>query len=161
MTPIRPTTATPPAASRHHGLLMLPAMAALLLAGCIRPPPDAAQHAAAGRVTAGMRCSSQVLSRLYFGLDSPQGPITQAAWQRFVDDEIGPRLPGGFTLLDAQGQWRDEGGVVRREASRVLEVVADEDASVQQALAQIVGRYRLQFQQQAVLLTQHGAQACL
>ena len=147
--------------SLHRGLGVLPALAAVMLSACVRPNPDAPHDSAAAVTAAGMRCSAQTLSRLYFGLDSPQGPVSEAAWQRFVDDEITPRLPGGFTLLDARGQWRGPGGAVAREASRVLEVVAESGPPTLEALGQIVGRYRLLFQQQAVLMTQQATRACL
>jgi Protein of unknown function (DUF3574) len=112
------------------------------------------------RSAATLRCSAQTVSRLYFGLDTPDGPVTDAAWQDFVRAEIAPRLPAGFTLLAARGQWRDDAGVVRQEDSRVLEVVASDGAAERHTLAEIVGRYKTRFRQQSVLVTQSPARAC-
>jgi hypothetical protein len=111
--------------------------------------------------TAGsMRCTAQTTSRLYFGLDSPHGPVSDAAWQDFVDRDITPRLPDGFTWLAAKGQWRGPDGVIRREDSRVLEVVAADSVPHRQTLAEIAGRYKTRFAQQAVLVTQSATRVC-
>jgi Protein of unknown function (DUF3574) len=97
------------------------------------PHADAAEAAA----VAGMRCSAQMQSRLYFGLSTPDGQLSEHQWQDFVDREISPRLPQGFTLLVASGQWRAADGRVQREASRVLEVLAQDSLALRQTLAEI------------------------
>jgi hypothetical protein len=143
------------AVSMNHAL---PSLAlCLLLQACVQaasPSPSSAVAAAS------MRCSPQTLSRLYFGLDSPQGEVSEAVWQGFVAQEIVPRLPAGFTLLAARGQWRGSDGVVRAEDSRVIEVVGDDDPALRQSLAEIVGRYKLRFAQESVLVTQSPTRAC-
>jgi Protein of unknown function (DUF3574) len=128
-----------------------------VLAACVQSNGSAPASAAG---TAAMRCSMQTVSRLYFGLDSPDGPVSDAAWQAFVQAEIAPRLPTGFTLLAARGQWRDAAGVVRQEDTRVLERVGDDSLAEREALAQIVGRYKQRFRQQSVLVTQSPTRAC-
>lgn len=133
-------------------------MLALLLQACVQaaPPPSPAPAVAA----AAQRCAPQTVSRLYFGMDSPQGAVSEAAWQDFVAQEIAARLPAGFTLLAARGQWRGSDGALRGEDSRVLEVVADDGLALRQSLAEIVGRYKQRFAQESVLLTQSPARAC-
>jgi Protein of unknown function (DUF3574) len=111
-----------------------------VLQGCAAPSPATTP-----------RCASQTHSRLYFGLDSPHGPLSEAAWQAFVDSDITPRLPEGFTWLAAKGQWRGDDGLIRREDSRVLDVVGEDSLSHRQALAEIAGRYKQRFAQQSVL----------
>jgi Protein of unknown function (DUF3574) len=132
--------------------------AALALALAVAPALLAACVPATGAAT--LRCSAQTVSRLYFGFDTPDGAVSEAAWQAFVQAEIAPRLPAGFTLLAARGQWRDDAGRVRQEESRVLEVVGDDGAAQRQALAEVVGRYKARFRQQSVLVTQSPARAC-
>jgi hypothetical protein len=129
---------------------------ALLLQACVQATPSPSPAVAA----ASLRCVPQTMSRLYFGLDAPQGAVSEAAWQAFVGDEIAPRLPAGFTLLAASGQWRGADGAVRAEDSRVLEVVGDDDAALRQSLAEIVGRYKQRFAQESVLVTQSPTRAC-
>jgi Protein of unknown function (DUF3574) len=131
-----------------------------VLAACVQASMTTPSPAAAAVLTAGMRCTAQTLSRLYFGLDTPDGPLSDAAWQAFVQAEIAPRLPAGYTLLQAQGQWRDAAGAVMQEDSRVLEVVGLDGLAERQALAEIVGRYKARFKQQSVLVTQAPVRAC-
>jgi hypothetical protein len=131
-------------------------LALALLQGCLQaaPSPTAAVAAAA------LQCTPQTVSRLYFGMDSPHGAVGDAAWQDFVAQEIGPRLPDGFTLWAARGQWRAGDGTVHSEESRVLEIVGHDGPPLRQALAEIVGRYKLRFAQESVLVTQSPARAC-
>jgi len=108
-----------------------------------------------------LRCTEQTLSRLYFGFDTPDGPVTDAAWLTFVQGDITPRVPSGFTLLAARGLWRGEDGASHQEESRVLEVVGRDDAAHRQALVEIVARYKTVFRQESVLVTQSPIRACL
>lgn len=138
--------------------LALAACLTLALPGCSRT------HAMAPRAEPQamlMSCTAQTLSRLYFGLDTPDGPVSEAAWQDFVRSDITPRLPAGFTLLAGRGLWRGADGVSRQEESRVLEVVGPDDAAHRQALAEIVARYKAVFRQESVLVTQAPVRACL
>jgi hypothetical protein len=114
---------------------------ALLLQACVQAAPSPSPAVAA----ASLRCT---------------GAVSEVAWQAFVGDEIAPRLPAGFTLLAARGQWRGADGAVRAEDSRVLEVVGDDDAALRQSLAEIVGRYKQRFTQESVLVTQSPTRAC-
>jgi Protein of unknown function (DUF3574) len=135
-------------------LLGSAALAACVQASMTTPSPTAAV------LTADMRCTAQTLSRLYFGLDTPDGTLSDETWQAFVQAEVAPRLPAGYTLLRAQGQWRGAGGRVMQEDSRVLEVVGSNDLAERQTLAEIVGRYKARFKQQSVLLTRTSVRAC-
>jgi Protein of unknown function (DUF3574) len=108
-----------------------------------------------------LSCSAQTVFRAYFGFDTPNGPVSEAAWQAFVDAEVSPRLPAGFTVLSAQGQWRGDDGVIRREDSRVLEVLGADEVPLRQALATLAGRYKQRFRQQAVLVTQAPLRVCV
>ncbi len=46
-------------------------------------------------------------SRIFFGLSSPAGEITDEQWQSFMTNEIASRFPSGFTIIDAIGYWRE------------------------------------------------------
>lgn len=109
---------------------------------------------------AAQACGPRVLSRLYFGLGSPEGPIAPAAFQAFVDEVVTPRFPEGLTLLAADGQWRGKEGKTEREGSRVLELVHEASAEVDQKLVQIVTLYKQRFHQESVLVVRHAATAC-
>jgi Protein of unknown function (DUF3574) len=132
----------------------------LLGAAVVLPLQLACTEPSAAATAATLRCTAQTTSRLYFGLDSPEGPVSDEAWQAFVDRDITPRLPDGFTWLAAKGQWRGNDGVIHREDARVLEVVGQDSLPHRQALAEIAARYKLRFAQQAVLVTQSPSRAC-
>lgn len=127
---------------RHAGALaLLP-----LLAACAAAPscPD------------GMRPARS--EQLYFGSGRPHGPdVTQAEWDAFVREEIAPRFPQGFSLLEAQGHWRNADGSVADERSRVLQVLHPGDAAATQAVRDIAARYKARFDQEAVLSVQMPA----
>lgn len=97
--------------------------------------------------------SGQVLTRLYFGLSRPGGTISAEEFDAFVDAEITPRFPKGFTLLEAQGAWRDRtSGETEREESRVLEVLHQgEGHRGEGPFEALIERYKERFEQQSVL----------
>src|SRR6185312_3977673 len=70
-------------------------------------------------------CQHEMLvTRFYFGESRPAaGDVSQKAWQDFLARIVSPRFPGGFTVYDARGQWRDEkSGAIAGEATKVLEI---------------------------------------
>jgi len=122
--------------------LRLPALlAAALLAGCAG---NAAAPCALGQQAA-------ILDTLYFGTARPHGAVTPPEWDGFVRDEIAPRFPQGFSLLEAQGQWRNADGSTAHEPSHVLQVAHPADAQSERDLGEIVERYKARFGQDAVL----------
>ena len=94
-----------------------------------------------------------VTEMLYFGTDSPDGPVSDAQWQAFVEEVVTPRFPEGMTTWRAQGQWRGADGVIVREASHVLQLVRFGGAGAD-AGAEIADAYRKRFSQEAVLRIQ-------
>jgi hypothetical protein len=132
------------------------------LAGGGRTPGRRRRRDRAARAgcRAALRCTPQTASRLYFGFDTPEGPLSETRRQAFVESEVAPRLPAGFTVWTARGQWRSSDGATRQEDSRVLEVVGADDAAQRHRLAEIVGRYEARFRQESVLVMQASARAC-
>jgi hypothetical protein len=118
------------------------------LAGC----------AAAPQCPAGSQAA--LLDQLYFGTARAQGAtVSEAEWSTFAGEEIAPRFPQGYTLLEAQGQWRGADGAVVAEHSHVLQVAHPADAASAAALRDIADRYKARFAQEAVL--QVGTPACM
>lgn len=100
-----------------------------------------------------------VLDRLYFGRSMPNGEeVTVEAWDIFVNDIITPRFPDGLTLLDAQGQWQEEDGVIIRESTFILEVVHPESTADDDKLKAIIEEYKKRFEQESVLRVTHPAE---
>jgi Protein of unknown function (DUF3574) len=89
---------------------------------------------------------------LYFGRNRADGGrVDDAQWQRFVDDVVTPQFPNGFTVLSANGQWRNADGRIEREASMVLVVLHAGDDASQRAIAAVIDEYKRRFAQEAVL----------
>ncbi|HEX4023218.1 MAG TPA: DUF3574 domain-containing protein [Steroidobacteraceae bacterium] len=80
--------------------------------------------------------------------------VSDADWARFVDAEIMPRFPDGFTVFEASGQWRARDGTAVRERSQVLLLVVTGamNIGIEQKLDEIRQTYRQRFKQQSVLV---------
>ena len=76
--------------------------------------------------------------------------VSEADWRRFLDEEVTPRFPSGFTVVDGRGQYRDQSGRIIREPSKVLTVALSSEAE-RERLAAIADAYRRRFRQEAVL----------
>lgn len=89
---------------------------------------------------------------LYFGTAKAGGAVavTDAEWQHFVDTEISPRFPNGFTTWDAAGQWRTKDGSIERERTHIVQIVGYDDARAGDIRA-IVDDYKKLFAQESVL----------
>jgi len=105
-------------------------------------------------------CREQVADMLHFGLDTPDGTLADAEWERFVDAEITPRFPAGLTVFDAHGQWRGRDGRITREPSRVVQIVHADDARSRDALRALVDAYKTRYRQESVLRVRSKALAC-
>jgi hypothetical protein len=88
---------------------------------------------------------------LYFGLTRPAGTITDRQWNSFVRDEVSTRFPEGFTVWQADGQWRAADGRVNQERAKVLLVVHSNTPEVRDTLISLVESYKKRFQQESVL----------
>lgn len=78
--------------------------------------------------------------------------VSEADWNRFLDEEVTPRFPEGLTVMSASGQWRDtERGNVVQEPSKVLVLVLGDEAKDKPRVAEIATAYKQRFNQQGVL----------
>src|SRR5690606_21436721 len=85
---------------------------------------DAGDKSTAASAAAGPWTRSEV----YFGLSKPDGTlVADEDWRRFLDEEITPRFPAGFSVMEARGQYRHADGSIAREASKLLVVAAPPD----------------------------------
>ena len=79
--------------------------------------------------------------------------VSNAAWARFVDREITPRFPDGFTVIDATGQWRRQDGKrIVREPSKLVQIVLPGGDEDQRHLNEIGASYKERFRQQSVAI---------
>jgi hypothetical protein len=117
-------------------------MVALLvgMTGCAGPSP----------MMCGATQQSTAVADLFFGrnIDERLG-VSEAAWQRFLADEVTPRFPDGLTVVDGAGQWRDGARLVR-EPSKVVTIVLRDRTADQARIDAVVEAYKLRFRQQSV-----------
>jgi hypothetical protein len=99
----------------------------------------------------GVLGSAHVRTTLYFGLSHPKGIVSESEWQNFLRTEVTPRFPNGFTVWEADGQWRKTNGSIGKERAKVLLLVHEESAAVRTDLAQMVENYKHTYQQESVL----------
>ena len=119
------------------------ALALVGLTGCAGVTPLACPGGTAPRLVAELLFGRNIGSRL---------AVSETDWARFVAEEVTPRFPDGFTVVDAKGQWRDsEQGRVVREPSKMLLIVMSDEAAGRGRLAAIIEAYKRRFSQQSVL----------
>ena len=87
---------------------------------------------------------------MYFGLQKPNGTVSELEWQEFLRDEVTARFPDGLTVWDAHGQWRTKSGI-DHERSKVLLLVHADSTAAGQAISTVISRYRAKFDQESVL----------
>lgn len=80
--------------------------------------------------------------------------VTDRLWQNYVDRELMPRFPDGFTVLDGRGHWREDDSIMR-EASKIVIVVAPDSIELRGRIDAAISVYTRQFKQKSVgLVTQ-------
>jgi hypothetical protein len=73
-------------------------------------------------------------------------------WRRFLDEEVTPRFPAGFSVADIDGQYRNAGGMIVRERSKQLLIVGR--GGDETKLNAIRDAYKRRFSQESVLLVE-------
>ncbi|GGG49126.1 hypothetical protein GCM10010964_40580 [Caldovatus sediminis] len=136
-----------------RGILVV--AAAALLGGCAAPPPVAAAGCPEGARAA-------TVLEAYFGRSGPaEAPrVSEAAFARFLAEEVTPRFPEGLTVLDGLGHWRSPAtGRIARERSKVLVLVLPEtdEAAARARLAPATAAYGQRFRQESVLVVTRTA----
>jgi hypothetical protein len=94
-------------------------------------------------------------AQVFFGLDQGGATVGQAQWGSFLDGEVAPRFPDGFTVWDARGQWRAQNGAAVREPAKVLLIVLAGKSGERARLAGMIEAYKTRFHQSSVLLVEH------
>src|SRR5436853_1492971 len=92
-------------------------------------------------------------TELFFGTNRPnKPPVSDERFQRFIDQQVTPRLPDGLTLLTGLAQFKNSSGVIIQERSKLLILLyplTDTDAS--NRIEAIRENYKQTFQQESVL----------
>lgn len=93
-------------------------------------------------------------TELYFGFSKPDGSEVSAdEWSRFLADEVTPRFPAGFTVIEALGQYQGDSGKIVKEKSRVLILLYQKKDRKQNdpKIEAIRAAYKKVFQQESVM----------
>jgi hypothetical protein len=92
-------------------------------------------------------------AELFFGRSiAGQPPVSEADFQKFVDQEVTPRFPDGLTVLDGGGQWRGDENRLIREASKVMLIVLPKGGGASSRIEAVRNAYKARFRQDSVLL---------
>ena len=105
-------------------------------------------------------CAQRVQERLFLGLNSPDGAIADAEWEKFVQTAVTPRFPAGLTVLEATGQWQGRDKTIGREPSRVIEIIHDGSREASRQVAEIASEYKTRYRQESVLISRARIEAC-
>lgn len=139
---------------RTSSFLSVLALGATALVGCATAPPaepEAANLCPAGQVD--MRTA-----QLFFGRNIGDKPgVSEADFQKFVDDEITPRFPQGLTVLDGGGQWQGAENRLIREASKVVVLVFPKGQGRMTKVEEVRKAYKQRFHQESVLTVTQDA----
>jgi hypothetical protein len=93
-------------------------------------------------------------TELFFGKSIPGGgTITDAAFAEFLDREVTPRFPAGFTVVPAMGQYQEASGVIDHEASDMVILLYPRDSAddISRKIDEIRAAYNKAFHQESVL----------
>lgn len=124
------------------------ALLLLVLAGCEKDRPARAE---APTEQAAAKAPAWVKSELYFGRTKPGGEVSAEEWDAFLAEEVTPRFPDGLTVLDAYGQWRNAGGKIWKEATKLLVLVHPDEPAAARKIGELIEVYKKRFTQESVL----------
>jgi len=124
-------------------------MVSLSLAACATTPPPPSCPQGQQRLRT---------AQLFFGRDVDGKPdVGDAAFARFVDEEMTPRFPDGLTVLDGGSQWRGPENKLIREAAKIVLIVLPGDGKVAPRLEAVRNAYKTRFKRNSVLLVTQAA----
>lgn len=95
--------------------------------------------------------------KVFCGMASKNGEVSEAAWQRFCDKHVTEAFPDGYTVLDATGYWRSGSNTAARERSKVILIIAPADA--REKVLSVARQYQKEFDQESVLISSSEAEA--
>jgi hypothetical protein len=137
-----------------------PVLAARRVRGDLTHLPPAPSVTSGARSNASS-CAEQVQVRLFFGLFTPEGAVSDVEWARFLADVVTPRFPRGLTVVNAAGQWRGpRSDDITKEPSRIVEIVDEASPETDRRVHEIVAIYSRQYRQESVMLTRGRVDAC-
>jgi hypothetical protein len=119
-------------------------------ASATHPPAPATQPPAPG-LTCGCIGTPKFRATLYLGSENPIAEINATRWEAFLDKEVDPRFPQGYTRWATNGRLlRPDGKTVWEHTLELLLIHEDTPAS-RQNIAGIIEHYKQKYPKQSVL----------
>ena len=94
--------------------------------------------------------------KVFCGMSSKNGEVSEDAWRRFCDKYVSAAFPDGYTVLDAAGYWRSGPATTAKERAKVILIVAPADA--REKVLSVARQYQKEFAQEAVLISSSEAE---
>jgi len=93
-----------------------------------------------------------LVAELFFGCGvKGRAPVSDAEWAEFAAQTVTPNFPGGFTVFDGEGQWRNpQTGQIVSARTKILMVAAERTPDLAQRLSAVIDAYQRRFRQQSV-----------
>jgi hypothetical protein len=116
--------------------------------------PAAASSSAAAALGNVKAAAKSYRTELYFGTDKPGGgKVSPQDWDKFLESEVTPRFPDGFTVLEGYGQYKGSDGKIVREASHILVIFypKKQRVDVDRKVEELRDSYKKLFNQESVL----------
>jgi hypothetical protein len=104
--------------------------------------------------SARVRSYDWVQTELFFGLTRlDHTTITEAEWQKFLDEQVTPRFASGLTVFPAEGRYIGSNGQLYREPSRVILLMypRSEAAAADKKIRTLMQTYIRDYHQDSVL----------
>jgi hypothetical protein len=139
-----------PITLRRHRIAALAALAIIGLGPVWVPSPASAQ---------GPPCHAPALPmlriELMFGRNIGDDlAVTEDAWAGFLANEVVPRFPDGFSVVDAAGPRTDKptANLFVSEPSKIIIIIAPDAPETEQRISAVEAAYKTQFRQQSVVV---------
>ncbi|HLY06741.1 MAG TPA: DUF3574 domain-containing protein [Rhizomicrobium sp.] len=96
---------------------------------------------------------------LFFGRDIPgREPLTDREWSDFAASVISKELPQGFTVTDADGEWRDPATqALIRERTKILIVAGARSPDLASRVSRVRDAYGRMYRQTSVGVLSYDA----
>ena len=130
------------------------ALLVIFLSGCALSPEQLTPPSSQSATYSCLLPAEQrtLVAELFFGRGiKGREPLTNAEWAEFAAQTIAPNFPDGFTVFDAEGQWRNpQTGLIAGGRTKNLLVAAKPEPDLTRRLSAVVDAYKTQFRQQSV-----------
>ena len=97
--------------------------------------------------------SGFIRTEIYCGLNKPHGGVvSEADWQKFLNDTVTPVFKTGYSVMNAEGRWMDtQTERTITEKTKIIVIIYQWNNEIHSAIDKIIATYKKNFQQQAVM----------